>query len=110
MDAFAERYLPVEGETFDSRSGTWLCGLGAPVDLFDPDRRFFHLHFKLTTPDPCWSGPAARERKLELRTSLGSFHFAPGYADWLRLVIRGFLDSNRLDHVQEAYNIERAAP
>jgi hypothetical protein len=115
MDAFAERYFPVDGQTFLSRSGTWLCELGGPVDVSGVDQRIFHLRFHLTKPDPRWIGPAADERKLELHTSLASFHGigpapSPGYADWLRLVIDGFLDSTKIDHMQEAYEVERAKP
>jgi hypothetical protein len=49
MDAFAERYFPVEGQTFLSRSGTWVCELDGPVDVSGVDRRIFYLRFKLTT-------------------------------------------------------------
>ena len=108
MDAFAERYFPVNGKPFLSRGGTWVCELDGPVDVSGVDRRVFFLRFKLTTPDPRWKGPPATERKLELRTSLASFHFTPDYADWLRLVIDGFLDSDRIDQMQEAYEVERA--
>jgi hypothetical protein len=69
MDAFAERFLPVEGLRFLSRSGTWLCELNAPVDVSGVDRRIF----KLIEADPRGKGPAAQTRKLELRTSLASF-------------------------------------
>jgi hypothetical protein len=110
MDAFAERYFPVEGRTFLSRSGTWICELNGPVDVSGVDRRVFFLRFKLTTLDPRWKGPATNERKLELRASLASFHFAAGYADWLRLVIDGFLDSDKIEHMQEAYEVERSRP
>jgi hypothetical protein len=109
MDAFAERYLPVEGQTFVSRSGTWVCELDGPVDVSGVDRRILFLRFKLTTPDPRWKGTTASERKLELRTSLASFHFDPTYAGWLRLVIDGFLDDpSKVDHIQEAHEVERA--
>lgn len=109
MDAFAERYLPVEGRTFVSRSGTWVCELDGPVDVSGVDRRIFFLRFKLTTPDLRWEGTPANERKLELRTSLASFHFDPTYAGWLRLVIDGFLDDpSKVNYIQEAYEVERA--
>jgi hypothetical protein len=115
IDAFAEQYLPVDGQTFLSRSGTWVCKLDGPVDVSGVDRRIFYLRFNLTTPDPRWKGQSVNERKLELRTSLASFHGigsapTPNYADWLRLVIDGFLDSDKIDHVQEAYEVERAKP
>jgi len=110
MDVFAERYLPVDGQTFLSRSGTWICELDGPVDVSGVDRRIFFLRFKLTTPDPRWKGQDANERKLELRTSLASFHFTAGYADWLRLVIDGFLDSDEIEYMQEGYEVERAKP
>ncbi|MGB9456913.1 MAG: hypothetical protein WCB12_12770 [Bryobacteraceae bacterium] len=87
MDTFAERYLPVEGQTFLSRSGTWLCELNGPVDVTGVDRRIFSLTFKRIKADPRWKGPLAEIRKLELRTSLASFTFDPSYAGWLRLVI-----------------------
>ena len=106
MDAFAKRYLPVEGQTFLSRSGTWACELNGPVDVSGVDRRLFNLHFNQITPDQRWSGPTTRQ--LELRTSLCSFTFDPRYADWLRLVINGFLDSDKVEHIQEAYEVERA--
>ena len=112
MDAFAERYFPVDGQTFLSRSGTWVCKLDGTVDVSGVDRRIFHLRFILTESDPRWRGPAVNERRLELRTSLGSFHgigsvLTGGYAGWLRLVIDGFLDSTKIDHMQEAYEVER---
>jgi hypothetical protein len=96
MDAFAERYLPVEGSTFLSRSGTWLCELKGPVDVSGVDRRILYLHFSLVDADPRWNGPTSRERKLELRTS------------WMYLVIHGFLDSDELEGMREAYEVERA--
>jgi hypothetical protein len=115
MDAFAERYLPVEGKTFISRSGTWVCELDGPVDVSGVDRRIFCLRFKLANADPRWKGPIAKERNLELRTSLASFCQVgpaphPGYAGWLLLVIHGFLDSDTIDQIQEAYEMERAKP
>jgi|SRR5580658_9802024 hypothetical protein len=106
MIPFAERYLPVEGETFLSRNGAWLCELNGPVDVSGVDRKVFHLQFKQVEPDPRWNGPT--DRRLELRTSLASFAHDPGYATWLRLVIDGFLDSDKVEHMQEAYEVERA--
>jgi hypothetical protein len=106
MDAFAERYLPVESQDFLSRSGTWLCELNGPVGVSGVDR-IFYLEFNQLKPDRRWNGPITR--KLELRTSLVSFTFDPSYAGWLRLVIDGFLDSDRVEHMQEAYEVERAA-
>ncbi len=107
MDAFAERYLPVDRQTFLSRSGTWLCELNGPVDVSGVDRRIFYLQFNLIELDSRWKGSSASKRKLELRTSLASFTFDPGYAGWLRLVIDGFLDSDNIDHMQEAFEVER---
>ena len=107
MDAFAERYFPVDGQEFVSRSGTWRCELYGPVDVSGVDRRIFYLRFHLTIPDPRWKGSPATLRKLELRTSLASFTLDPTYATWLRLVIDGFLDSDKIDHMQEAYEVER---
>lgn len=72
------------------------------------DRRILYLRFHLTTPDPRWKGPAVTRRKLELRTSLASFTLDPTYASWLRPVIDGFLDSDKIDHMQETYEVERA--
>src|SRR5258708_1514727 len=106
MDAFAERYLPVEDQTFLSRSGTWVCELNGPVDVSGVDRRIFYLHFRQIKPDRRWNGPT--DRKLELRTSLVSFTFDQSYAGWLRLVIDGFLDSDKVERVQEAYEVERS--
>jgi len=108
-DTFAERYFPVAGREFVERSGTWLCELDAPVDLLPVDQRVFRLRFRLTKSDPRWKGPAVTEQRLELRTSLISFHFEDGYAGWLLLVISGFLDSGEIVGIREAYKIERAA-
>jgi len=47
---------------------------------------------------------------LELRASLAIFHFTAGDADWLRLVIEGFLDSDKIEHIQEAHEVERTKP
>lgn len=107
IDTFSERYFPVEGRTFLSRSGTWLCELDGPVDVSGADLRVFLLRFKLTTPDPRWNGSAATERKLELRASDISFHYEAGYAGWLRRVIDGFLDSNDIHGIREAHEVER---
>ena len=107
MDAFAERYFPVESQTLPpSRSGTWVCELERPVDVSGSDRRVFYLRFKLTKSDPRWKGPAANERKLELRTSLARFHWTgsvpdPAYTYWLRRVIDGFLDSKKIEDIKE---------
>jgi hypothetical protein len=106
-DAFAERYFPVDGRQFPERSGTWLCEIDAPVDLSPSDVRVFHLRFTLTEPEPRWKGTAATGRRLELRTSNISFHFETGYAGWLLLVIDGFLDSDEIVGVREAFKIER---
>ena len=105
MDAFAERYLPVENQTFISRSGTWVCELDGRVDVSGVDRRVFYLAFSQIAPDRRWTGPTTR--KLELRASLASFTFDPAYAGWLHLVIEGFLDSDKVEHMQEAYEVER---
>ena len=106
MDSFAERYWPVAGQQFLSRTGTWICDLTRPVDVFGVDRRTFYLQFNQIEPDRRWTGPAVRT--LELRTSLISFTFDPSYGAWLRLVVDGFLDSDEVNLVQEAYKIERA--
>jgi hypothetical protein len=108
MDAFAARHLPIDGQIFVARSGTWKCEINGPVDVSGVDRRIFYLDFKLVEPDTRWSGPTAHKRKLELRTSLASFTFDPTYAGWLLLVIDGFLGSEEIDHMQEAYEVERA--
>lgn len=105
MDSFAQRYWPIDGETFVSRSGTWACELNGPVDVSGVDRRTFYLQFKQMETDQRWTGPTARS--LELRTSLASFVHDPSYVSWLRLVVEGFLDSDKVNHVQEAYEVER---
>jgi len=104
MDAFADRYLPIEGRTFLSRSGTWRCELGGPVDVSGVDRRIFYLEFNLTTPDLRWNHPTARQRRLELRTSLDG---DSRYAGLLLLVIKGFLDSEKTEDIQEVYEVKR---
>jgi len=106
-DAFAERYFPVGGHEFVERSGAWQCEINGPVDLSPSDLRVFYLRFALKEPNPRWKGTAATERRLELRTSEISFHFEAGYADWLLLVIDGFLDSDEIVGVREALKIER---
>jgi hypothetical protein len=110
-DRFAERFFPVAGREFLARSGTWRCELDAPVDVSGVDRRVFCLRFVLVEPDPRWKGTPATERKLQLRTSLATFHnldgTQAGYAGWLDLVVKGFLDSDRTENVIEAYEIER---
>lgn len=110
-DLFAERFLPVDGREFLVRSGTWCCELNGPVDVSGVDRRVFHFRFSLLKGDARWKGPTTTERKLELRTSLATFHNldgkGAGYAAWLSLVIEGFLDSNNTEDVIEAYEIER---
>jgi hypothetical protein len=85
-----------------------VCELDRPVNVSGADRRIFYLRFKQIEHDPRWTGPAATERKLELRTSLASFHFDSSYSGWLLLVIDGFLDSDKVEHMQEAYEVERA--
>jgi hypothetical protein len=105
MDSFVERYWPVDGQKFLSRSGTWLCDVTAPVDVSGVDRRTFHLRFNQIKPDRRWTGPTVRT--LELRTSLHSFTFDPSYGSWLRVVVNGFLDSDKVDYAQEAYEVER---
>ena len=130
MDAFAERYFPVGGQEFVSRDGTWRSELDGPVEVSGPDRRIFHLRFNLTTPDARWKGPAASVRKLELRTSLASFHGLrepvadmasvnrieaadhfpsdyPDYSNWLRFVIDSFLEADKADDMIEAYETQR---
>ena len=52
----------------------------------------------------------ANRRRLELRTSLISFVHDASSAGWLRLVIDGFLDSDKTENMQEAYEVERAKP
>ena len=110
-DAFAERFFPVDGREFLARSGTWRCELDAPVDVSGVDRRTFYLRFILVKPDARWKGTKATERKLQLRTSLATFHNLDGkqagYAGWLELVVEGFLDSDKTENVIEAYEIER---
>ncbi len=106
MDSFAERYWPVAGQQFISRTGTWLCALGGPVDVSGVDRRIFYLQFNQIEPDRRWNGPTSRT--LELRTSLISFVHDPTYGPWLRLVVDGFLDSDKVDEVKEAFEVERA--
>jgi hypothetical protein len=106
-DAFAERYFPVDGREFPQRRGTWLCELAAPAAPLHSDVRVFHLCFTLKEPDPRWKGIVATERRLELRTSNISFHFEARYAGWLLYVIDGFLDSDELVGVREAFQIER---
>jgi hypothetical protein len=108
MDAFAKRHFPIDGQSFLGRSGTWTCEINGSVDVSQPDRKIFYLHFDLTQSDPRWSGPIVPRRKLELRTSLVSFTFDPSYPDWLRLVIEGFLDSDEIDAMREAYEVQRA--
>jgi hypothetical protein len=105
MDAFAERYLPIEGRTFLSRSGTWICRLTRPVDEFPIDRRTFYLRFEQIEPDDRWTGPNVRT--LELRTSHAGFAHDRDYSSWLHPVVDGFLDSNNVNHMQEAYEVER---
>jgi hypothetical protein len=110
-DEFAERFFPVHGREFLARSGIWRCELNGPVNVSGVDRRVFYLRFVLVKPDPRWKGAPAKERKLELRTSLATFHNLDGrgvgYAGWLALVIEGFLDSDKTEDVIEAYEIER---
>jgi len=77
-----------------------------PVDESPKDRRTFYLRFEQFEHDRRWTGPSART--LELRTSDFRFATDPGYGAWLRLVVDGFLDSNSADHMQEAYEVERA--
>src|SRR5208283_4933164 len=108
MDSFAERYLAVEGRTFLTRSGRWVCELDRPVDASGVDRRVFHFYFNQIHANPRWTRPTIVTRKLELRTSLQGFLSDPVYAGWLRLVIDGFLDSGKAEHMQEAYEVERA--
>jgi hypothetical protein len=107
MDSFAERRLPIDGKQFLSRTGTWICHLTSPVDLAPVDRRTFHLHFDQIVTDRRWTGPAIRT--LELRTSAGSFATAPSYAPWLLLVVDGFLDSDEVDGLREAFEVERSS-
>ena len=112
MDDFERKFFPVDGEEFVTRSGRWRCELNGPVDVSGPDRRVFFLRFTLLQPDARWEGGASSaERTLELRTSLVSFHNLDGkqagYANWLRLVVEGFLDSDKTSDVKEVYEIER---
>lgn len=107
MDAFTERYFPIDGHEFVERCGTYLCSLDVPVDLAPVVLRILRLRFILKRPDPGWTGTTATERRLELRTSLSSFHFEAGYAGWLLLVIKGFLDTAEIAGVREAFRIER---
>jgi hypothetical protein len=112
MDQFAERFLPIDGREFFSRSGKWRCELNGPANTNGVDQRIFYLRFVLVTADPRWKGTAATERKLELRTSLATFHNpdgkGTGYSGWLTLVIDGFLDGDKTEDIIEAYEIERA--
>jgi hypothetical protein len=110
-DEFGERFFPVYGREFLARGGTWFCELNGPVDVSGVDRRVFSLRFVLVKPDPRRKRRPAKERKLELRTRLTTFHNLDGkgvgYAGWLALVIEGFLDFNKTEDVIEAYEIER---
>ena len=71
----------------------------------------FFLRFALVEPCARWKGIPANERRLELRTSLASFHNIggnqTGYAGWLSLVVEGFLDSDETEGTKEVYEIER---
>ena len=107
MGFFAERYWSVAGQQFLSRTGIWICDLTSPVEVSGVDRRTFYLQFNQIESDRRWTGPTVRT--LELRTSLISFTFDPSYGPWLRLVVDGFLDSDKVNHVQEAYEVERAS-
>jgi hypothetical protein len=97
--------FPIDGRQSLSRTGTWICHLTSPVDLAPSDRRTFHLQFDQIATDRRWNGPAVRA--LELRTSAFSFATDPGYAPWLLLVVDGFLDSDEVDGVREAFEVER---
>lgn len=111
MDAFERRWFPVDGREFTERSGKWRCELDGPVDVAGADLRVFHLRFVLLDKDPRWTGATPSERKLQLKTSLASFHNVDGknagYGRWLSLVIDGFLDGGKPDDVLEALEIER---
>ena len=86
-------------KTFLSRSGTWVCELDESVDVFAIDRHTSYLKFKQIEPERRWAGPEVRT--LELRTSHATFAHDPSCGPWLRLVIDGFQDSDRVNHVQE---------
>lgn len=111
IDKFERRWLPVDGREFIERSGKWRCELDGPVDLAHPDLRIFFLRFVLAEKDERWTAAIPSERKLQLKTSLISFHNIDGkqtgYAGWLGLVIDGFLDGPKTDDVIEALEIER---
>jgi hypothetical protein len=106
MDSFAEQHWPVNGRQFQSRTGIWICDLTGPVDVSGVDRRTFHLRFEQIEPDQRWTGPTVRT--LELRTSLASFTHDPDYGPWLLLVVDSFLDEDKVNGIQEAYEVERA--
>lgn len=106
MDSFAERYWPVDGKQFLSRTGTWICHLAKPVDFLPPDRRVFHLKFDQLHADWRWTGPTVRT--LKLCTSDFSFAHDPSYGPWLHLVVEGFLGTDEVDGVREAFQVERA--
>jgi len=80
--------------------------LTGPVDVSDVDRRVFYLRFEQIEPDQRWTGPTVRT--LELRTSLISFTYDPDYDPWLLHVVDGFLDSEEVSGLREAYAVERA--
>jgi hypothetical protein len=106
-DEFSKRFFRVDGREFHVHSGTWRCELKEPVDESGIDRRTFYLRFFLVEPNARWKGATAKERNLELRTSKAVFHLKNGYADWLALVIVGFLESDKAEDMIEAYEIER---
>jgi hypothetical protein len=106
MVSFADQHGLVTGREFQSRTGIWICDLTGPVDVSDVDRRIFYLRFEQIEPDQRWAGPTVRT--LELRTSLISFTHDPDYDPWLLHVVDGFLDSEEVSGLREAYAVERA--
>ncbi len=105
LNSFTEQS---NGKEFICNTGSWICHLTRRVDsdISSADRVIFYFQFNRIDPVRNWSGPEVRT--LRLCTSDFTFAIDPEYGPWLQRVIEGFLNTEGIDGVREAFQVERA--